>query len=140
MKTARELGAKALRIAAEGRDVADEKKQARAAKSDSVEFIVERFIERHIKRNYRPRPLREAERLLRVHVVASWRGRAFGSITRADVRAMLDKIVDDAPIMANQSTASPESYSIGLSKTRSLRPPPSPGLSRPPRKLPATAY
>ena len=40
--------------------------------------------------------------MLRVHVVASWRGRAFGSITRADVRAMLDKIVDDAPIMANR--------------------------------------
>jgi integrase len=102
LKTAREFGAKALRVAAEGRDVAHEKKQAQTAKSDSVEFIVERFIERHVKRNYRPRPMREAERLLRVHVVSSWRGRPIGSIVRADVRAMLDKIVDDAPIVANR--------------------------------------
>jgi integrase len=103
LKVARELGAKALRVAAEGRDPSQEKAQARAATPDSVDFVVGRFIERHLKRNYRPRPLKEAERLLRVHVVASWRGRAIGSITRADVRDMLDKIVDDAPIVANRA-------------------------------------
>jgi integrase len=101
LKTARQLGAKALRAAAEGRDVAAEKKQA-AKPAGNVETVVEEFVERHIRRTYRQRPSREAERLLRVHVVAAWRGRPIGSITRADIRAMLDKIVDDAPIMANR--------------------------------------
>ena len=103
LKVARELGAKALRFAAEGRDIAEEKRQKAQAPDDSVEAIVERFIERHLKRNYRPKPLKEAERLLRVHVVAAWRRRAIGSITRKDVRDMLDKIVaGGAPIVANR--------------------------------------
>ncbi|MGC1742894.1 MAG: integrase family protein, partial [Pseudolabrys sp.] len=104
LKTARELGGKALRATAEGRDIAHEKKQALTARTDSVESVVQRFIERHCKRNYRPRPLKEAERLLRVHVVSRWRGRAIGGITRADIREMLDHIVDSgAPVLANRA-------------------------------------
>ena len=103
LKTARELGGKALRVTAEGRDIANEKKQARAAQADSIDAVVQRFIERHVRRNYRPRSLKEAERLLRVHVVSSWRGRAIDSITRRDIRDLLDKIVDGgAPIVANR--------------------------------------
>ena len=103
LKAARELGGKALRGAAEGRDVADEKKQAAQAQADSIEAIVERFVERHLKRNYRPKPLKESERLLRVHIIATWRRRAIGSITRRDVRDMLDKIVaGGAPIVSNR--------------------------------------
>ena len=104
LKTARELGSKALRAAAEGRDIAKDKREAKAARADTVEAIVEQFIERYLKRNYRPRPLKEAERLLRVHIVSSWRLRPIGSIARADVRHMLDRIVDGgAPIVANRT-------------------------------------
>ena len=38
LKTARELGGKALRVTAEGRDIANEKKQARVAQKDSIAF------------------------------------------------------------------------------------------------------
>src|SRR5262245_3827438 len=41
LKDARELGAKALRAVAEGRDPAREKLLARSAKADSVERVVE---------------------------------------------------------------------------------------------------
>jgi integrase len=100
LKTARELGGKALRTAAEGNDPASEKERAR---SDSVESVVEQFVERHINRNYRPKSAKEVERSLRVHILAAWRGRAIGSITRRDIREVLDKIVDGgAPIMANR--------------------------------------
>jgi integrase len=103
LKAARELGAKALRSAAEGRDLAEEKKQKAHAADDSIEAVVDRFIERYLRRNYRPKPLREAERMLRVHIVAAWRRRPIGSITRKDLRDMLDKIVAaGAPIVANR--------------------------------------
>jgi integrase len=98
LKAAREAGAKALRAAAEGRDPAHEKKPT----ADSVESAVNQFIERHVKRNYRPGPLKEAERLLRLHVVDRWRGRKISEISRADVRNMLDRMVDHAPIAANR--------------------------------------
>jgi hypothetical protein len=103
LKVARDLARTALRAAAEGRDPASERAQARAAMPDSLEHAVEQFIERHVKRNYRPRSMREAERLLRVHVIAAWRDRALTSITRRDVRDMLEKIVErGAPVMANR--------------------------------------
>jgi integrase len=93
LKAARTLGGKALRAAAEGRDPAQEKSLTHTAKSDSIESVVRQFTEKHLRRKYRPRSLHEAERLLRVHVLAIWRGRSIDSITRRDVRDMLDTII-----------------------------------------------
>jgi integrase len=100
LKAAREAGSKALRAAAEGRDPASVEKKRTA---DSVDAAVEQFIERHVKRNYRPKPMKEAERLLRLHAVRPWGGRKIGEIRRADVRNVLEGIVaDGAPIAANR--------------------------------------
>jgi integrase len=100
LKTARELGAKALRAAARGADPAGEKKQERGT---SVAGVVEEFIEKHCQRNHRPRTLKETERLLHLYMVSPWGGRAIGSISRAEIRAMLDKIVaNGAPVLANR--------------------------------------
>jgi integrase len=102
LKAARAAGGKALRAAAEGRDPAGEK-QAAPVQRDSIEDVVARFVEKHIRRNYRPRPAKEAERLLRVHVLTAWRGRAIGSIARRDVREMLEPIIEaGSPIAANR--------------------------------------
>jgi integrase len=99
LKAARETGGKALRVAAEGRDPASVKKRT----AESVEAAVTHFIERHIKRNYRPGPLKEAERFLRLHVLGNWRDRKISEISRADVRNMLERIVvGGAPITANR--------------------------------------
>jgi integrase len=99
LKEARERGIVALRAASEGRDPAAMEKLS----ADSIESAVEEFLERHVRRNYRPKPMREAERLLRSHVVEAWRGRRVSSITRADVRRMLDRIVErGTPIAANR--------------------------------------
>jgi integrase len=101
---ARQLGAKALRDAAEGRDPAREKTEARITQKDSVEAIVREFLQRHCKPKYRPRSYEEAERLLRLHVLPRWRDRSIGSITRSDVRDMLDRVVKGgAPIGANRT-------------------------------------
>jgi integrase len=103
LKTARALAGKALRAVAEGRDPAREKIAARTAKADSVERVVEEFLERHVKRSNRPRTAQETERLLRQHVLPRWRGRMVHDITRRDVLDVLDRVVDGgAPIAANR--------------------------------------
>jgi integrase len=106
LKAARELGAKALRTVAEGRDPGEEKAQARAKRSDSVDHIVEQFLERHCRRVNRPKTAYETERLLRRHALPRWRGRNIDSITRRDVLDVLDRIVDSgASIEANRTLA-----------------------------------
>ena len=103
LKAARELGSKALRAAAEGRDPGHEKAQARAAVADSVELVAAQFIERHCKRSNRPRTAVETERLLNLHVLPRWRGRLLREITRRDVLELLDRVVDSGkPIAANR--------------------------------------
>ena len=101
LKSARELGAKALRAVAEGRDPAHDKIQARLAKIDTIEGAVAQFIERHCKQSNRPRTIESTERLLRLHVLPRWRGRAVNNITRRDVLDMLDRVIDGgSPVAA----------------------------------------
>jgi len=103
LKAARTLAGKALRAVAEGRDPGREKIAARAAKADSVDRIVEDFLERHVRRSNRPRTAQETERLLRQHVLPRWRGRMVHDIARRDVLDILDRVVDGgAPIAANR--------------------------------------
>src|SRR5262245_10512513 len=103
LKAARELGSKALRAVAEGRDPGREKFLARTANADSVEHVVEKFLERHVRRSNRPRTVQGTERLLRQHVLPHWRGRIVHEITRRDVLDILDRVVDGgAPIAANR--------------------------------------
>jgi integrase len=104
LKSARELGAKALRAVAEGRDPGQEKVQARVARIDTVEGAVAQFIERHCKQANRARTIESTERLLRLHVVPRWRGRPVNSITRRDVLDVLDRVIDGgAPVAANRT-------------------------------------
>jgi integrase len=106
LQDARKLGAKALRAVAEGRDPGREKVQARAAKADSADRIVEEFLDCHVRRSNRPRTAQETERLLRQHVLPRWRGRMVHEITRRDVLDVLDRVVDaGAPIAANRVLA-----------------------------------
>jgi integrase len=103
LKSARDLGAKALRAAAEGRDPGQEKLQARSSMADSVDTLVAQFIERHCKRANRPRTAQETERLIRSHVLPRWRGRTVRDITRREVLDVLDRVIDGgAPIAANR--------------------------------------
>src|SRR5262245_55006792 len=106
LKSARDLGAKALRAVAEGRDPGQEKAQPRASQPDSIEAVATQFIERHCRRVNRPKTARETERLLRRNVLPRWRGRSIDSITRRDVLDVLDRVVDSgAPIEANRALA-----------------------------------
>jgi integrase len=106
LKAARALAGKALRAVAEGHDPGREKFLARTAKADSVDHVVEEFLERHVRRSNRPRTAQGTERLLRQHVLPHWRGRLVHEITRRDVLKILDHVVDGgAPIAANRTLA-----------------------------------
>ena len=92
LKAARDSAGSLLRAVSEGRD-------PEQRRSGSVEDVVAQFLRRHCK-EYRPRSLKETERLLRLNVLESWHGRRIDAITRADVRTMLGRI--KAPVTANR--------------------------------------
>jgi integrase len=100
LKTARELGAKTLRVAAEGRDPGHDKKQERGT---TVEDVVGQFLDRHCRHNHSPRTRKESERLLRLYLLSRWSSRPARSISRAEVRDMLDRLMaDGTPVLANR--------------------------------------
>jgi hypothetical protein len=101
---ARKRAAEALGEVAGGKDPARAKTAARAAtkaETDKVERVVELFVERYAKP--KTRDWRETERMLIKEVAGRWKGKRLSEITRAQVNAMLDEIVDrGAPIRANR--------------------------------------
>jgi integrase len=129
LETARTLGAKALRAAAEGRDPASEKQSAKGdakrqaaeevrGKRDLFENVAREFIERHAMKQNRETTWRETARILGLRpspddpaklveiggdVMPAWRGRKIQDITKRDIVALLDGVHDrGSPIMANR--------------------------------------
>lgn len=129
LETARTLGAKALRAAAEGRDPATEKQSAKGdakrqaaeeirGKRDLFENVARDFIERHAMKSNRAATWRETARILGLRpspddptklvdvggdVMSAWRGRKIQEISKRDVIALLDAVNDrGSPIMANR--------------------------------------
>lgn len=68
LPAARAAAVNALQAVAAGRDPAVERKQA----AETVDSAVDEFVEQHLKRHYRPGPLREAERLLKLYIRKPW--------------------------------------------------------------------
>lgn len=105
LKAARELASKALRAVAEGRDPQHEKKLLRSARADTFGAVAELFLERH-GRAHRKRTRETYTSMLSKHVLPRWGARPAAEITRRDVVALLDEIVDGgSPISANRTYA-----------------------------------
>lgn len=105
---AREQARTALRLASEGRDPAAMRTAAEreAEASTKLRFgsVVAEFIERYAKPRNRTWP--ETERLLTKADLAPWQDRDLRSITRQEILAVLDAIVErGAPIQANRLVA-----------------------------------
>lgn len=104
LKAARELGAKALRAVAEGRDPAREKALARSAAPDTVGSIAEQFVALHCKRLNRPRTIDATQRVLDLHVLPVWKNRLIKEISRRDVIELLDGVIASGrPVAANRT-------------------------------------
>lgn len=84
-----------------GRDVAVERQQAKRKPKDTIEALVAAYLEQHA--HVHKRSAHEDERILHVEILPAWKGRAVSSITRRDVRDVLERIAKrGAPIMANR--------------------------------------
>jgi Arm DNA-binding domain len=132
LEAARDIGGKALRAAAEGRDPATEKQAAKVTakiavaegirgQRDLFENVAREFIERHAMKSNRDSTWRETARILGLRpspddaaifldvggdVMAPWKGRKIQDITKRDVIALLDSVNDrGSPIMANRVLA-----------------------------------
>ena len=90
---AREAAARILRSVSEGRDPV-------RSEAGTVDAVAAQFLERYARRKYRPSTLRECIRTLD-RAVAAWRGRRLDSITKGDVRELLESIA--APAASNQA-------------------------------------
>jgi integrase len=107
LSAAREQGREALIAVGKGRDPADEKIKARRAPRnapDTVDRIVDQFIARYAKP--KNRSWQETERIFRRYVIPAWGKLPITEITRRDIIALLDPIVERAPYMANRVHAS----------------------------------
>ena len=127
LETARAIGAKALRAAAEGRDPAAEKQAAKSdarnaeaeairGQRDLYENVAREFIERHAMKSNRLSTWRETAQILGFRsvqdvlveaggdVMTAWKGRKIQEITKREVITLLDSINDrGSPIMANRA-------------------------------------
>jgi integrase len=106
LSEAREKAREALKLVGRGIDSAEARNadQRAAASIPTVEEAVAEFIEKYARP--KNRSWRDTERIFSRFVIARWGDRLLPSITRADVIAMLDEIVDGgAPYMANRVLA-----------------------------------
>jgi integrase len=88
LKAARDRARKALMAAADGRDPATEKTEARR-KGDTVGEVVEDYWRLHLAGL---KDGRKAKRILDQEVVARWRYRRIGQITRRDIIELVDEV------------------------------------------------
>jgi integrase len=102
LAAARAAARAALTTIAAGSDPALVKRRARAQVPETFEIVARRFIERYAKLHNKS--WRDSERILQREAVPHWRHRPVASITRVDVVALIDGIVDrGAPAMANRT-------------------------------------
>ena len=113
---ARKRAREARNLRDDGVDPAQLKRSAKVAKAEAARQVeraaatvahddIETAVAAFIERRHKPanRSWREAARLLQKEIVAPWRGRRLGEITRADIHALLDGIADrPAPVLANR--------------------------------------
>lgn len=101
LQEAREKAKDALREAAKGINPAGKKKEERNA--DTFDYLASEYLERHAKR--KKKSWHEDERIINHDLLPAFGGMKAKDITRRDVRALLDKKVAAAPIMANRIRA-----------------------------------
>ncbi len=96
---ARKLAARVMYAVAEGKDPAADRRASRSR--GTFEELAALYVEQHAKRNNKS--WRQADALVKRHLIPPWGKLQAGAITRADVKAMMASIT--APIVANQTLA-----------------------------------
>jgi len=111
LAAARQRAREIIAAAKRGEDLAEEEQRraavAAAAKQDTVANVAEEFIRRSLGgRNRAASYVVATRRMFDEHMLPRWRARDIRSITRRDLVALLDGIVDDGkPVLANRMLA-----------------------------------
>ena len=100
---ARKRARKALSAVDDGRDPAAERQAAKAQRTDTVETLAAEYLKLHARKFKRSAD--EDDRILGVDVLPFWRHRSVRELTRRDVRTLIERKADDAPVMANRVLA-----------------------------------
>ena len=100
---ARKRARKAQSAIDDGHDVAGERQAAKAARTDTVFTLAEDYLKKHALKFKRSGA--EDKRILAVEVLPRWRDRSVQDLTRRDVRALVERVAERAPIMANRVLA-----------------------------------
>jgi integrase len=131
---AREAAREVMRRVELGGDPSIEKRRQRAERAAAltVRQAAETFVERHAKA--RNRSWRETARILETNVSAEWGDMALEDITRADVVALIDRIAERAPVMANRTLATLRKMLRWHVERGTLESSPAEGVSAPARE------
>ena len=88
-----------------GGDPAGDRQAARKVPTDTIAALVKEYVAKHVR--VKKRGWAEEERVLDVDVLPSWKDHSVRELTRRDVRALVEPIVDrGSPIMANRRSPS----------------------------------
>jgi integrase len=99
LSDARKLAGRVMFKVAEGQDPAAERKAQRSR--GTFEELATRYVEEHAKRHNRS--WKQADALVRKHLLPKWGKLQAAAVTRSDVTAMMSRI--KAPVVANQTLA-----------------------------------
>src|SRR5262245_41346436 len=104
LATARKRARKAQSAIDNGEDPARDRQAAKAAPTDTVKALAADYLKKHARKFKRSAD--EDERILDVDVLPKWGERSVRELTRRDVRALIDRVVDrGAPVLANRVLA-----------------------------------
>jgi integrase len=99
LSDARKLASRVMFQVAEGKDPCSDRKAERS--KETFEDLAARYVDEHAKR--RNRSWKQADALVRRHLLSRWGKLQAASINRSDVKAAMTSIT--APIVANQTLA-----------------------------------
>jgi integrase len=99
LSDARKLAGRVMFKVAEGKDPCADRKAERS--KGTFEELATQYVEEHAKRHNRS--WKQADNLVRKHLLPKWGKLQAAAVTRSDVTAMMARI--DAPIVANQTLA-----------------------------------
>jgi hypothetical protein len=88
----------------DGEDPARDRQAAKAAPTDTVKSLAADYLKKHARKF--KKSAAEDERLLDTDILPKWGDRSARDLTRRDVRALVDGVVDrGAPVLANRVLA-----------------------------------
>ena len=112
LAVARKRARKAQSAIDNGEDPARDRQAAKAAPTDTVKALAEDYLKKHARKFKRSAD--EDERLLDVDVLPKWGERSVRDLTRRDVRALVDGVVDRGAPDPGESGARPRAEDAQL--------------------------